>query len=679
MIAPIFCQPALIASPLNDSHRAKRLFGRMLPMPTFLKKDVTTDFNPCIFWRFPIAAKAAGIHVYPLDGTQSSKERIDRGAELMAYRYDHPNNLVSLIEDSIKKFSDNPLFGTKNAAGEYEWVTYGQVGRRIDNLRGGLARMGIKKGDAVGIIADNRTEWAILAFAAYGLGARYIPMYEKELPQIWRYIINDGSVRLLFVATPDILKQVNAFEKDTPGLENTLLIDGQDENTMAALERIGQSHPVPAIHPDPGDIAVLIYTSGTTGDPKGVLLSHGNFTTNFQAGGALFPDLGPGSRSLCILPWAHSFGQTAELYNLIQFGGSMGFMGDVTTLAEDMGKVRPTLLVAVPRVFNKIYDGLWAKMNDAGGLARALFSMGVESARKRRELAEKGESSFLTNLKLKLADRIVFQKIRNRFGGRLTTAITGSATMNVEIGHFFSDMGIPVYDCYGLTETTPAVTMNCPAAHRPGSVGRPIDQVSVEIDRLFLDDGADDGEIIVHGPNVMQGYNNKPDATRKVITTDGGFRTGDRGRLDKDGFLFITGRIKEQYKLENGKYVFPAAIEEEIKLMPLVENAMVYGEGRPYNVCMIVPDFVVLGKYAREHQLVEDPTELVAAIDIQKMIADEITAFLKGKVGGYEIPKKFLFVKEDFSLENGTLTQTMKLKRRSVLGQYQDQLDALYA
>ena len=251
--------------------------------------------------------------------------------------------------------------------------------------------------------------------------------------------------------------------------------------------------------------------------------------------------------------------------------------------------------------------------------------------------------------------------------------------MNVKIGHFFSDMGIPVYDCYGLTETTPAVTMNCPAAHRPGSVGRPIDQVTVEIDRLFLDEGADDGEIIVHGPNVMQGYNNKPDATREVMTTDGGFRTGDRGRLDEDGFLFITGRIKEQYKLENGKYVFPAAIEEEIKLLPWVENAMVYGDGRPYNVCMIVPDFAVLGKYARENRLPENPAQLVANTAVQEMIAGEITAFLKGKFGGYEIPKKFVLLQEDFSLEAGTLTQTMKLKRLSVLGRYQDRLQALYS
>jgi long-chain acyl-CoA synthetase len=596
----------------------------------------------------------------------------------MAYRYDHPDNLVSLIEESVAKFADNPVFGNKNVAGDYEWVNYGEVGKRVDNLRAGLAGLGIGKDDAVGIIANNRTEWAVCAFAAYGLGARYIPMYEKELPRVWQYIIKDARVRVLFVATPEIRDQVLEFMDDT-GLEKVLLIDDQTEESMPALERAGAAEPVEAVHPSPHDIAVLIYTSGTTGDPKGVLLSHGNFTTNFQAGGLLFPELGPRTRSLCILPWAHSFGQTGELYNLIHLGGSIGFMGDVTTLAEDMGKVRPTLLVAVPRVFNKIYDGLWAKMNETGGLARKLFIMGVESARQKRELAEKGQSSFLTHLKFKLADKIVFRKIRERFGGRLSACISGSATMNVQISHFFNDIGIPVFDCYGLTETTPAVTMNCPAAHRPGSVGRPIDQVRVEIDKLFPNEGSDDGEIVVYGPNVMQGYHNKPEATREVMTTAGGFRTGDRGRLDADGYLFITGRIKEQYKLENGKYVFPTALEEEIRLLPWVENAMIYGEGKPYNVCMIIPDFPVLKLYARENGLSEDPDQLVAHTGIQQMIADAITAFLKGKVGGYEIPKKFLWVRENFTLENGTLTQTMKLKRRVVLKQYRDQLEALYA
>ena len=194
----------------------------------------------------------------------------------------------------------------------------------------------------------------------------------------------------------------------------------------------------------------------------------------------------------------------------------------------------------------------------------------------------------------------------------------------------------------------------------------------------MFSDGGEEGEIIIHGPNVMQGYHNKPEATKEVMTADGGFRTGDRGRLDKDGYLFITGRIKEQYKLENGKYVFPAAIEEEIKLHPLVENAMIYGEGQAFNVCLVVPDFIVLEKYAAEHNMPVDPKELVRKNEIREMISGEIIKFLKGKFGGYEIPKKFIFLSENFSLDNGTLTQTMKLKRRVVLEQRKDQIKALY-
>ncbi len=591
--------------------------------------------------------------------------------------FEKPDNLVELIEDSVEKYPDNKMFGTKNKDGEYEWITYREIGKRIDNLRGGLSQAGIEKGDAVGIIVSNRKEWAITAFATFGLGGRYIPMYEKELVKIWKHIINDGGIKLLLVATREIYDQIEAMRDELPGLEKVYLIDGEGENTMSGLEKNGADSPVASVRPKPEDIAVLIYTSGTTGDPKGVLLSHGNFTSNVLAGYKVFPELNEKDRGLSILPWAHSFGQTGELYLFSHIGGSVGFMGDVTTLGDDMGKVQPTFLIAVPAVFNRIYAGLLAKMNETGGLAQKLFVMGVASAKKRRELLGKGQSDFLTNLKFKIADTIVFNKIRARFGGRLTGALSGSATMNVEIGHFFSDLGIPVYDCYGLTETTPAATMNGPLAHKPGSVGRPIEHVRVEIDKMFSD-GDEDGEIIIYGPNVMQGYHNKPEATKEVMTEDGGFRTGDRGRLDKDGYLFITGRIKEQYKLENGKYVFPASIEEEIKLHPLVENAMIHGEGQAFNVCVVVPDFNVLEKYTTEHDMPTDPKELVQNKEIREMISDEITKSLKGKFGGYEIPRKFIYLSENFTLDNGTLTQTMKLKRRVVLEQQKNQIADLY-
>jgi len=591
--------------------------------------------------------------------------------------FEKPDNLVELIENSLAKYPGNAMFGTKNKEGEYEWVTYREVGERIDNLRGGLSHAGIEKNDAVGIIANNRKEWAIIAYATFGLGGRYIPMYEKELVKIWKHIINDGGIKLLLVATQEIYDQIEAMREELPGLESVYLIEGEGENTMAGLEKMGAAHPVAAIRPKPEDIAVLIYTSGTTGNPKGVLLSHGNFTSNVLAGHKVFPGLNENDRGLSILPWAHSFGQTGELYLYSHIGGSIGFMGDVTTLGDDMEKVRPTFLIAVPRVFNKIYAGLWAKMDEKGGLAKKLFEIGIAAAKKRRQLSENGQSDFFANLKFRMADAVVFSKIRARFGGRLTGALSGSATMNVEIGHFFSDLGIPVYDCYGLTETSPAATMNGPLAHKPGSVGRPIEHVRVEIDKRFSDSG-EDGEIIIHGPNVMQGYHNKPEATQEVMTADGGFRTGDRGRLDKDGFLFITGRIKEQYKLENGKYVFPAAIEEEIKLHPLVENAMIHGEGQAFNVCLVVPDFSVLEKYATEHNMPTDPEALVQKKEITEMISGEIIKSLKGKFGGYEIPRKFLYLSENFTLDNGTLTQTMKLKRRVVLEQRKEQIMELY-
>jgi long-chain acyl-CoA synthetase len=594
------------------------------------------------------------------------------------YDLEKPDNLVDFFERSVEKFPMNPLFGTKNDRGIYEWVTYENVGKRVDNLRGGLARVGVGKGDAVGIIANNRTEWAIAAFATYGLGARFIPMYEAELTQVWKYIVGDSNVKILFVAREEILEKVRGFPGDIPTLENIYLIESEAENSMKALERMGAKNPVPAYRPDPDEIAVLIYTSGTTGDPKGVLLSHGNMTSNSHAGRKSYPEIAEGGVSLSILPWAHSYGMTAELHTVLYIGGSIGFMESVATIGEDMAKIKPTWLIAVPRVFNKIYDGLWAKMNEEGGLPKKLFVMGVDAARKKRKLADRGKSDFMTNLKFAIADRIVFQKIRDRLGGRLQGVMTASAAMNVEIGHFFFDIGIPIFDCYGMTETSPAITMNRSDAYRVGSVGKPVEKVKVVIDKSAVEEGAEDGEIIVYGPNVMKGYHNKPEETKETMTADGGVRTGDRGRFDDDGFLYITGRIKEQYKLENGKFVFPAALEEDIRLITYVENAMVYGENRAFNICIVVPDFLVLKKYAAKHNLPDDPEVLMKRKEVTDMITSEITKSLTGKYGGYEIPKKYLYVTENFTIENGTLTQTMKLKRRAVVNKYKELIEGLY-
>jgi long-chain acyl-CoA synthetase len=602
-----------------------------------------------------------------------------REARMQRYVYRKPDNLVELFETAVELFPYNKLFGIKNPDRKsLAWMTYKQVGDRTDNLRSGLAAMGINKGDAVGIIANNSPEWVIAAFASYGREARFVPMYEAELVKIWQYIVSDAGVKVLFVSKKSIYDKVKDFPNQVKTLDKIILMEGEGPGTMKELEAMGSMKPVPSTQPSPYDIAVLIYTSGTTGDPKGVLLSHGNLTHCAKSGYHIYPELDADACSLSILPWAHSYGQTAELYNWFQFGGSIGFMESVETLGADLALVKPSFLIAVPRVFTRIYNGLWARMREEGGMKLKLFEAAAQMAKKKRELTEQGISDPVLNVKLKGLDLLVFAKIRERFGGKLKGALTASATMNPEIAHFFFDIGIPIYDCYGLTETSPAVTMNCPGSYRLGSVGQCVERVKVVIDKSVVEQGAQDGEIIVYGPNVMQGYHNKPDDTKAVITENGGFRTGDRGRIDKDGFLYITGRIKEQYKLENGKYVFPSAIEEDIKLLPIVANAMIYGEGKPYNICLVYPDFAFLAKFAREQGLPENPKEMSENKQVQEYVIGEINSALKGRYGGYEIPKKFVFLTEDFTLENGMLTQTMKLKRRVVLEGYMKDIEALY-
>ncbi|MCU0849494.1 MAG: long-chain fatty acid--CoA ligase [Spirochaetes bacterium] len=594
------------------------------------------------------------------------------------YQLDKPDNTVEILEQSVAKHSKRLFLGTKNKNKQYDWITYEDFSRRVDNVRSGLSQIGIKKGDAVGIICNNSTNWAVCFFATSGIDARFVPMYEAELVQVWKYIITDANIKVLFVSKKEIFDKIKAFASSIPSLEKIILMEGEGPDTLFELEKKGAAQKLKSIYPEHSSIIILIYTSGTTGDPKGVLLSHGNITSNAHSSLLNYPKMDENERTLSILPWAHVFG-LAELVIMCRLGASIGLAESATTIAEDIGLVKPTFLVAVPRVFNKIYDGLWTKMNEEGGLPRKLFVMGVESGKKKRELAEQGKSSFKTNLKFKIADAIVFKKIRAKLGGRLTGSMTGSAAMNVEISHFFWDMGIPLYDAYGLTETSPGATMNGPLKYRIGSIGPVMNKCKIEIDQSVVEPGAKDGEIIIFGPNVMQGYHNKPEATKAVMTPDGGFRTGDRGRLDEDGFLFITGRIKEQFKLENGKYVFPVAIEEDIKLNHYIENAMIYGEGREFNICIVVPDFLTLGKWAGTNNLPKEPEQLIKKDEAKNFLINEIVNSLKGKYGAYEVPKKFIFISEPFNLESGTLTQTMKLKRRVVFDKYKDQIEALYA
>jgi long-chain acyl-CoA synthetase len=601
--------------------------------------------------------------------------------------------LVDIFKHATAKFPERELFGTKKD-GAWKWTKYAEFKTMVDQLRGGLVSLegksgGVKKGDAIAVIADNRVEWAVTAYAAFGLGAALVPMYEAQLDKDWEFIVQDCGAKVLVVAKKDILDKTKKFLDAIPSLEHIIVLDALDPNrdegstsakihSYEALLKKGVAAPQETIEPSPSDTACFIYTSGTTGTPKGVVLSHGNIASNVSAIHACFP-MHPEDRSLSFLPWAHSFGQVCELHALFSNGASIGLAESVSKIIDNLAEVQPTLLFSVPRIFNKIYASVQKQISEKPGVVQAMVKGALRAAKKQRE----GQRpSFGEGIMLSLANKLVFSKVKARFGGRLKYAFSGGAAISRDVAEFIDGLGIMVYEGYGLTETSPIATANWPENRKIGSVGKAIPDVRIEIDTASNggkqpEPGRDEGEIIVHGPNVMQGYHNRKEENDAVFTKDRGFRTGDMGYKDKDGFLYITGRIKEQYKLENGKYVVPTPLEEELKLSPFVSNVMVYGDNKLYNVALIVANLDAVKRHlARDGgsvptgDLVEDPK-------VRALFQEEVKKFSE-KFKGFESVQDFALISEDFTTDNGMLTPSLKLKRRNVLEKYAPMLDALY-
>ncbi|OJT17227.1 long-chain fatty acid--CoA ligase [Archangium sp. Cb G35] len=586
--------------------------------------------------------------------------------------------LVDIFLQSIASFGPRPLFGEKKN-GQWSWMTYIQFGQMVDDLRGGLAQLGVTHGDRVAVIANNRHEWAVGAYACYTLGAAYVPMYEAQLDKEWAYILNDCGAKVVFAATDAIAAKLKAIKSELPKLEHIIRFTGTatETDTFACLLRRGADTPSPVTTPKASDLAGLIYTSGTTGNPKGVMLSHSNLARNVCAMHEVFP-MNKEDRSLAFLPWAHSFGQNVELNALLSMGASMGIAEGVDKIVDNLAEVQPTLLFSVPRIFNRIYDGLQKRMAAEKPIKRMLFHRGLEVAKQRKALAEKNQSSVLLDLQHAFFDKVVFSKVRARFGGQLKYAFSGAAAISREVAEFIDNLGITVYEGYGLTETSPIATANYPGYRKIGSVGRPIPGTRVEIDRSETGDPKQ-GEIVVYGHNVMMGYYNLPDENAKVFTADGGFKTGDMGMVDEHGYVWITGRIKEQYKLENGKYVVPVPIEQALQLSPFIVNVMLHGQNKPFNVAIIVPDMEALKKWATEKGLdISSIPELLKREEVQQLYREQINEFCKDSAKGYEKPQRFLLISEDFSTANDMLTPSLKLKRRNVLKKFGEAVEELY-
>ena len=591
--------------------------------------------------------------------------------------YDYPSNLVDLFEESARKFPDIRFLGTKNPqSGQYEWLSRKQIAERVDNLRGALAKLGLSKGDRAGIIINNCAEWFVCEQAVHGLGAAFVPMYLQELPKTWKYIITDAAVKFLFVRDEAVYEKVKHLKDEIPTLQEIFVVYGTGENSLSSLEKMGETHPAPSVKPHWSDMAHIIFTSGTTGDPKGAMISHGNATWAARSSIETF-DLDETAQVISILPWAHVYGQNCDLHNYMAFGGGIAFVESLDKFIQNVQETRPTAINGVPRIVTKIYDVIMQGAS-ADPVKKQFLDQALAEAAKNRGLTEKTKE-------YNFYDEAIFAKIRAIFGGNLNFIVSSSSLLKPEIAQFFHDIGQPTFDCYGMTETSGGVALNCPKfGNKLGTVGKPAQNTHIIIDKSRVGEDSLDGEICVYGPQIMMGYYNKPALNQDVMMPDkwngfAGIRTGDRGWFDTDGFLHITGRFKDEYKLENGKYVHPESIENEIKLLPHVANALIYGDGQSYNVALVVPDLGALKVDPGTAGWVKETLEeTLQSDDLKSYLSEAIIAHVRKSFGGYEVPQKFLYIAEDFSVANGMLTQTMKLKRAIVLAKYKDQLLALY-
>jgi long-chain acyl-CoA synthetase len=587
-----------------------------------------------------------------------------------------PATLVDLFAATVDAHAARPLFVTKTGD-RWNETSYGDFAKEVDALRAALSGFGVTAGDRVGIISGNGVEWAAAAYATYGLGATFVPMYESQPESEWAFIARDAGLKVLFLANPTLRARMERLRSSLPALEHLVVLSDDEAPSYASLLRAGAARGVPALRPRSSDPATLLYTSGTTGEPKGVVLTHGNVLANVLALRDVLARAEPHpeqQRSLSFLPWAHAFGHTCELHCSVSLGASMAIAESFDKIVENLQEIRPTVLVAVPRVFLRIYNGARSLVAAKPKPVRWLFRRGIDAAKKKR----RGEAlSAKEELVFRIADTVIFRRVRARLGGRLKYTLSGAAALPLEVAEFVDAVGITVYEGYGLTETSPIATANVPGQRKLGSVGRPLPGVRIVIDRSEAGDSPH-GEIVIYGSNVMRGYHNRARETRDAFTPDGGLRTGDMGYLDEDGYLFITGRIKEQYKLANGKYVVPSLLEERLKVSPFIANAMVYGENQPHNVALIVPDASFLAAWALRAGLGDESIEtLVREPRVQAKIREEIQA-LTLDAKGYERIQAFTLVTQDFTQENGMLTPSLKLKRRNAIERWRNELLALY-
>jgi long-chain acyl-CoA synthetase len=562
--------------------------------------------------------------------------------------------------------------------GASEWVskTFAEVGEIVERLSLGLMALGVEKGDKVSILANTRPEWSYYDFAALSAGATVVPIYQTNSPDECQYVLENSDAKAVIVEDSEQLEKILEIRDACPKLEHVISMTGSSEDAISTDELIERGSGIDSAEWEarwrsvtPEDICTLIYTSGTTGPPKGCVISHGNYRAMIDM--AISQSvLEAGRVTYLYLPLAHSFALLIELLSF-EVGGVLAYWErDPLKILPNLAEVKPHYFPSVPRIFEKIYTAATSKAEKAGGVQKLIFDWAIGVGRRVRELERQGKSPWPPlRLQHQVADRLVLSHIRNLFGGRIIEAVTGAAPINPDILRFFDAAGVLVVEGWGMTETSTAATISTAEAFKFGTIGKPFPGCEVKI--------ADDGEILVRGPNVFQGYYKNEEATREALV-DGWLHTGDLGEVDPDGFIKITGRKKDIIITAGGKNITPANIEAEVKQHPLVSQCVLIGDRRPYLTALVTLDPEEAEKFAAEHGLSKDPEALASNELVREALQGHVEKINK-KFTRVEQVKKFEILPRDLSQEGGELTPTLKVKRAIVAKKYEPQIEALYA
>ena len=589
--------------------------------------------------------------------------------------------LNELFFGAMARFDQRPVAMRSRRDGTWQAITHRTLLQRVHHLHCGLRDLGLNVGDRMAILSENRPEWAIADFACLTARLADVSIYPTLPPNQIGYILRDSGASGVFVSSRDQLAKLLEIRAEVPEVRHIVVFDDgatpEGVITLGELEARGAA--AAAKYPDwqaeacrvaPEDLATLIYTSGTTGNPKGVMLTHSNITSNVVASLQVLP-ITDGDECLSFLPLSHIFERMVGHYTMIQAGAVINYATSMDALTTEMIEIRPTIMASVPRLYEKIYGKAVERAMSGGPLKRAIFEWAKATGEKWLEyhLADRAIPAGLA-LGQAIADVLVFSKLRARIGGRLRYFVSGGAPLSADICRFFISAGLPILEGYGLTETSPVISVNTFGLLKPGTVGRPIPGVEIRI--------APDGEILTRGPHVMRGYYHLPEATAEAIDPQGWFHTGDIGLIDADGCLKITDRKKDIIVTAGGKNIAPQPIEALLKTNKFFLNAVMLGDKRKFPIMLLVPNRVTVEHWLSVKGLpAKSGEEFSRRPEVQDKLEREARKSLRD-LAHFEMPKKFLVLPHDFSIERGELTPKMSVRRKAVEEHYRDQIEALF-